>query len=169
MTTDNIEINLFVEPVNGQKQNALHPDQIKLLSSGDRIRVNIKNRGHKPIVLTVLFINGRYGIESIYPKTGELGRINPGDSGELFSGTVDEKTKGIEYMLAISVEAQPGQPVMDFTHLAQDTLPVVRGEQENDIISLINLAGFGNNLTRGRIGTIGRKVKIEIYQWVVGK
>jgi len=168
MQSDNIEMNLYVEPVNGQRQYALQPNQLKSLASGDRIQTIVRNKGHKPIDLTVLFINGRYGIEPVYPNPGELGRINPGSAVELF-GTIDEETKGMEYMLAISVEAQPGQPVLDFTHLAQDTLPVARGEQEDDVVSLINLAGFGNKLTRGRIGTIGRKAKIETYQWVVGK
>lgn len=169
MKSNNIEMNLFVEPVNGQKQYTLQPDQVKSLISGDRIRAIVKNDGHKPIDFTVLFIDGRYGIEPIYPDTGKLGRINPGSTVELFSGTIDEETKGLEYMLIISVEAQPGEPVMDFIHLAQDTLPVVRGGHQDDIVSLINLAGFGNKQTRGRIGTIGRKAKIETYQWVVGK
>lgn len=169
MMSDNIEMNLFVEPVNGQNQYTLQPDQLKSISPGDRIRGIVRNKGHKPIDLTVLFIDGRYGIEPIYPDMDKLGRINPGSTVEVFSGTVDGDTKGMEYILAISVEAQPGQPVINFSHLAQDTLPVVRRAHEDDIVSLINLAGFGSDQTRGRIGTIGRKAKIETYQWVVGK
>jgi hypothetical protein len=36
------------------------------------------------VAITVLFLDTGYGIETVYPLAGELERINPNSTGELF-------------------------------------------------------------------------------------
>ncbi|MEW8347342.1 MAG: caspase family protein [Candidatus Thiodiazotropha taylori] len=162
-----IEMSLIVDPKEGDKTHQLSPSLLSSLKPGDHIRFVASNKGRKPVDITVLFINSEYGIETVYPLAGELGRINPGSTGELFRGKINETTKGIESFIVIAVEASIGHPVMTFSYLAQESLPASRSGTLSDLERLFNTAGFGNSATRGRIGTIGRRAVITSYRWQV--
>ncbi len=71
----------------------------------------------------------------------------------------------------LAVEAEAGQPLADFTFLAQPRLPLTRGRGgQDELQQLLTQAGFGGPAvaTRGgvrpRSGTLGR-AQFRVFGW----
>ncbi len=150
-----------------------------ILVPGDMIRLKFENRGRTSLDATVLFIDSRYGIHPVYPIGGQLNRLMPGDRHSI-KGTITADTTGIERMLVIAVRTLDGMAPVDFTYLAQSSLPeTVRGELvpdltrgEVDVLALEDLlteVGFGIPRLRGFAPTrpVQRTAVMDMLQWEV--
>ncbi|KAA1053864.1 caspase family protein [Azospirillum argentinense] len=124
----------------------------------DEFDITVRNTGSRHADLTVLYLDSRYNIGAMFPRGGELNRLGPG-TGMLrpapvrivtASGDGTPGTAGRERLLLIAVEAQPDQPNLDLTFLAD---PVRRGSRggERDIAMLFENAGFPLPSVRGGV------------------
>ncbi len=164
-----LDIRFEVIPVNGKKRYLLQKDQLAMLTSGDKVSAYTINSSKSPYDLSVLFVDGRYGITPVFPSDGQLGRIEAGGKVKLFDGTFNEDTLGMEYLLVIGVEAEPGKQIANFSYLSQLSLPAQRSVERKgeDIQALFKAAGFGLNNTRGVFGNFGRHAGVSVYRWTV--
>jgi len=124
----------------------------------DYLGLRLSNPGKSPIDVTVLFVSARYGISSLFPRQGELNRLEPNDS-LLVPGyfRLDPTTLGREPIIVLAVKA-PGPPV-DFSVLEQRDLdgtttrdlprPISRGVLACPLGRLLRRALTGEGDTRG--------------------
>jgi hypothetical protein len=106
------------EPIRFQKEALV-------LKSGDLIAFRVKNLGKaKNIFVTLLFVDGGYGIRPLYPREDDAAdALAPGKSVVTGVLKVTAKTTGRERLLAIGIQSRT--PV-DFTCLAQPSLREAR-------------------------------------------
>ncbi len=151
--------------------------QVPKLHDGDMIRFRLRNSGRKPLDVTALFIDSAYGIAPWVPEPGEVNRIESGGefAFELEVATTTESgepsTLGKERMFVLAVEAETGQPLADFTFLAQPRLPLTRGRGgEDELRQLLTRAGFGGPATTSRGGVHPRsstlsRAQFRVFGW----
>jgi len=91
--------------------------------ANDYLGLRLSNPGRSPIDVTVLFVSSKYGIEPLFPVSGDLNRLQPNES-LLLPGFFkpNDKSSGLEHIVVLAVKAQ-GQPV-DFGVLKQKDLEV---------------------------------------------
>lgn len=112
---------------------ALDPSVIPKLRHCDRLRADLSNRGDRPVDVTVLYMDATYGIQAMFPQSGQTNRIEPGRSVPLLirvralEQDGSASTTGRERLLIIAVPARPGAERADFTWLAQGS---TRGAME---------------------------------------
>jgi hypothetical protein len=94
----------------------------RILRPDDKIVFRVTNRGDAPIDVTLLFVDSRYGIDSVFPtKRRRENRIPPHSSIDSELWTVEADTVGPEQVVAIAVRAS-GVAQTDFSYLEQPTL-----------------------------------------------
>ena len=91
---------------------------------GDRLLLRLRNPNRVPVDVTLLYVNGGFGIDALYPERGEINRLAPGETVSIRI-RINGKTTGEEDLVAVVVRGTAGQPV-DFTALAQPTLEAAR-------------------------------------------
>ena len=96
--------------------------EIRTLEPGDRIRISAENSGISSVDLTVLFIDGRFGIKVFHPEANQSARLGPGERKLIGTGRVTSDPAGIEHLIIIAVAAEPASAEVAFGHLAQPTL-----------------------------------------------
>lgn len=172
-----LEVRLLRRTEAGEYQPIAERSGLRLVP-GDAIRLEFENRGRAPLDATVLFIDSRYGVHPVYPTGGQLNRLMPGYRDSI-EGTITADTTGIERMLVIAVRTRDGMAPVDFTYLAQASLPeTVRGESvadptrgEIDVLALEDLlteAGFGIPRLRFALTRpVQQTAVMDVLQWEV--
>ncbi|MDW7557880.1 MULTISPECIES: caspase family protein [Azospirillum] len=138
---------------------------------GDEFDITVRNTGSRHADLTVLYFDSRYNIGAMFPMGGELNRLSPG-TGMLrpapikivtASGDGTPGTAGRERLLLIAVEAQPNQPNLDLTFLADPVRRGVRGG-ERDIAMLFESAGFPLPSVRGAVVPLLERSSVRLIE-----
>lgn len=99
--------------------------QVPRLQPGDRLVITLGNEGNKPLDVTLLYADARYGIGALFPSSsGELNRLVPGATLTIADIQISDSDGvfGIERLLAISVEAEKHAERADFSFLSQPPL-----------------------------------------------
>jgi hypothetical protein len=152
------------------KRSPFNADKIPRLYKGDFLRLDVTNRSHSAVDVTILFLDSEYGITTMYPtEANEVNRIEAGGNGllkfELFADTT-----GIERLVVIAVEAQPKTMMKNFSFLAQPKLPRTRGNKAPNLYNLFLDAGLSGkqvSSTRG-VGRMRRHFNrslIKVFSW----
>ena len=138
---------------------------------GQKVRIDLENRGADNIDVTLLYIDSGYGINCLYPLPGETNRLQPSDSCR-FEIKIKSATVGLENLVAIVVRGA-GQPV-DFSILAQPSLSAgrTRGIDDSSLNTplgeLIRSSLDGGVRTRGGIETSElRDYEVSVVSWSV--
>lgn len=110
---------------------AWQPGSLPLLADGDGVRVLVRNTGTRPADVSVLLVDGRYGITPLFPPAGALNRIEPKTEQPLEFKLNNADTAGVERLVIVATRAEPLGERSDLSLLAQPPLPghrVVRGD-----------------------------------------
>ena len=146
------------------------PGQLAQTLAKDKVRFVVKNNSEVAVDVTLLFIDGSYGISPYFPVRGRSNRIEAGASKE-WKATVNAKTVGLEHMLVIAVQAEEGAEHADFTFLAQPALPRTRGVRRagsQTLNAMFREAGFGKPRSRGLDGEAEKsKTSMRLFSWKV--
>jgi hypothetical protein len=129
------------------------------LHDGDILGVRVTNPNREKIELTLLSIDGGYGIAARFPRAaGDDNVLLPGKSLDLPRSRVTSKTVGLESLVAIAVKSSPQAGPIDFTFLAEETISRARdvardrGGEDRTIDSplgrLLQNAAFAEGSTR---------------------
>ena len=123
---------------------------IQVFYPGDAVQCRITNTGEIAVDVTLLYVDSGFGIEALYPNR-EPNRIQPGKT--LITPTFDiaDATVGRENAVVIAVKADG--PMVDFTALAQPTLPLARGKEK----------GRGVEKSRGLESPVGKLMQTILY------
>jgi hypothetical protein len=125
------------------------------LVAGEVIGLRVANRSPYSVDVTLLFIDGGYGISAFFPRPGLVGdnRLAPGRTLVTPRARVTATTTGQEHMVLIAVKAQ--RFPADFSCLVQPTLERVRGlgdrpaAFDSPLGRLLESAINGDGRTRG--------------------
>src|SRR5262249_38557382 len=91
--------------------------------AGDRLRVEITNEGRQLVDVTALFVDGRYGITALFPRSRTDNRILPGNSAQAGGTlTLDADDAGREHIVVIAARGRRQQEYANFAFLAQPNL-----------------------------------------------
>jgi hypothetical protein len=114
-----LAIELTVERAGSGRKETFKPSDVPELRDRDVLTLRASNTGRRPVDLTVLFVDSRYGVEPWFPYGGELNRVRPGETvkSEL---VVNLDTVGTEHFLVIAAAVEPGTARTDFSFLAQE-------------------------------------------------
>lgn len=160
-----VELVVEISPRDGGPGYRLTAERIGRLRAGDRMRARAVNHGRRPVDLTVLVIDGSYGVHAFYPRGGASNRVEAGGAVALFDTRVNADTVGLEQLLAIAAPARPRSPQTDYRFLAQATLAGTRGGGDS-LSGLLRQAGFGVS-QRGRAGMAGGDM--QLVRWRVSE
>lgn len=160
---------------------AARPAQGQCLLAGDTVELNISNQGDRPVDVTVLYIDSRFGVSSMYPVGGAVNRLEA-KAGIRLPLQVNDDTTGTERMVILGAEASAQRSgSVDLSFLAQATLDTVvqmrsigRDDKASaspleDVVSLFRSAGFGEGLlTRGMAPpSVPTRVGAQVFTWQV--
>ena len=112
---------------------AWQPGGVPQLADGDGVRVRVRNTGTRPADVSVLLVDGRYGITPLFPPAGALNRIEPKAELPLEFKLNSADTAGVERLVIVATRAEQLGERSDLSLLAQPPLPghrVVRGDGE---------------------------------------
>lgn len=119
-TAVDFELTLGVREAGGALR-ALPADAVPALDHGQRLALQLANRGARPVDVTVLHVDSRYGLSVVYPL--DVGnRIEPQGTDWVEAQIDATETTGLEQLLVIAVAAEPNAAPADFGFLAQPRL-----------------------------------------------
>jgi hypothetical protein len=119
--------------------------EIPWLQAGDILDISVTNVGDNDFDLTVLYVNSQMGIVPLYPTQNNVNRIRPGQTRRLPLAQFTDGPFGRNHFVFIAVPADG--PCLDFTWLAQKTIPKARAHR-SPIDALLETALFGDGKTR---------------------
>jgi hypothetical protein len=170
-----LELTMFLRRAGQKAKTVVTPEQFPRLREGDRIWIEAHNRGRRPVDLTVLFVDSRYGISAEFPAAGELNRIPARATvADVIDATINVETTGTERLIAIAVAAEPLAPAGDFSFLAQASLPGTRdgqtvtcSENQCSLEGWLKQAGFGANPSRGMASNRMDRLRtnVSLFAW----
>jgi hypothetical protein len=145
------QLNVSLRRVGVQGTADLRPEEVTTLRPGDRLAIAMRNNGMAAIDVTMLYLDARYGITTLFPEGGGASnRLEP-QASHAFEIEITDETIGIERLLTIAVEAGRGHERADFSFLAQPSLRQTRGANEaiddDDVLAFMD-AGFANYRSR---------------------
>ena len=117
-----LNVKLLVKRAGGGVETVVDQSSRQPLREGDAIRLEIRNGASSPVDLTVLFVDSRYGITTLFPTGGRTNRISAKANVNHIGGNVTSDTLGLEGMIVIASKADTGSPVADFSFLSQQKL-----------------------------------------------
>ncbi len=180
-----IRIRLMVKK-GGKGEERLVDQSSRLpLNEGDSLRLEISNGSASPVDLTILLVDSRYGITTLFPTRGRTNRIAAGGMINNIGGRITADTLGLEGMIVIASKARAGTPVADFSFLAQKQLSRTKnvralggagkGADGDGLEDLFASAAFGGRrsvLTRSAtakkvVKTPFKNVAIKSLRWMV--
>jgi hypothetical protein len=159
--SDKLEAKFFVTRAATKKREEITSTQVPVLAAGDRLQLTVRNNHIRPLDVTVLAVDARYGITLLYPASAnENNRIHPrdslpipGDGAEPID--MNDATSGREAIVIIAVEALPNSSAVNLGFLEQPSLDATRGDagavsaNAKPVVDLFQDAGFGGDRTRG--------------------
>jgi Caspase domain/Domain of unknown function (DUF4384) len=155
-----LDIRFFVTRAGSPKKEEISGADVPKLAAGDKLQVVVKNNHSLPMDVTVLGVDGRYGISLLYPQSAnEANRIHPRDTLVVPGDNeapieLDGNTVGRESIVVIAVEAPANSASVNLGFLQQAALDATRGQRSEDspggdVLDLFSDAGFGGERTRG--------------------
>ena len=136
----------------------------------DTIEVTLKNKGRAAIDLTALYVDADFGISVLFPyQSGVNNRIEAGAS-HSFKIEIHDDTVGLERLVLVAVEARANSDRYDFSFMAQAKLERTRGGPQDDIGSLFQAAGFGDDqgvVTRGGKAALPGRTQMQVFPFKV--
>jgi Caspase domain len=151
-----VEASVVVLPKFGgaATHRAAMPEAVTRVEVGERLVVSLHNRGTKPSDVTLLYLDARHGITTLFPsRAGEVNRLEPGASLRIddIELTDNDGVLGRERLLAIAVEAERQSERADFSFLAQSPLQAARprGAPVDDDVGAFLDAAFAVARSRG--------------------
>lgn len=167
-----LSITLQRQPHNTTDRQPILPEQVPTLRPGDKVFATLTNTGNKPLDVTLLYADAKFGVGSLFPQQGESNRLAPGDRQVIDFDIGDEGgVLGIERLLAISVEAEKHGERNDFSFLSQPALAErgtrTRGGSSEDMQAFLD-AGFADYRTRGASRAIpSAKTGMQVFTFDV--
>jgi hypothetical protein len=154
----------------GNTQVALTSNTAPAFLDGDTIEVTLKNKNRAAIDLTALYVDADYGISVLFPhQSGVNNRIEAGAS-HSFKIEIHDDTVGLERLVLVAVEARANSDRYDFSFMAQAKLERTRGGAEDEIGSLFQAAGFGDDqgiVTRGGKAALPGRTQMQVFPFKV--
>lgn len=156
----------------GVAARTLEAHQVSPLRQGDKVKLQVDNKGGKPLDVTVLYVDSRYGIDVLFPRGDESNRVQGASlltipSREAIRVTTD--TTGLERLILIAVEPKAGDERQDFSFLAQERLERSRSAAVDDVMAAFEQAGFATHRSRGDPPRLPRRTTMIVYNWNVGR
>lgn len=135
---------------------------------GEWAAFRMTNTGIVPLDVTLLFLDGSYGIESLYPvKDQEIdNRVGPGRQAMTARFEVTADTLGVEQVVAIGVPARG--PRISFAMLPQPSLEVVkmRGSPRSPLEELLDSDLYGVGTRNGGLSLKGGvRHTVRLLSW----
>lgn len=156
----------------GQPFETVPVGQRPQVRPGDRVRFRLKNESERAQDVTVLFVDSRWGIDTIYPgRRGERNRIEAGGSyviGGANGFGVNADTTGLERIVMIAVPGEASAMIADFSFLQQPALVATRNLDQAGpagFRGLLETAGFNGGRTRGLTDDAQDETSIETLSW----
>lgn len=142
------------------------------LRDGDGIEIQVRNTATIAVDITVLAIDARFGISTLFPTEGTTdNRLDPGKSRKL-RGKVRVSADGIERLMIIATVARREQRVK-FDFLEQDPLQgewlSARRARLHPVEKLIAAAGLEGGVTRGVTPADAGDTDIRVFVWQVAR
>lgn len=168
LSQDLIDARLWVVRSNGRALEPVANLPRVSLREGDRVRLEVRNTSERPVDVTMLFLDGRYGITPLFPSDSQSdNRIGPGATHRL-NATVSGDTAGVERLIIIAAAADRDTRT-DFLFLAQDPLTADRLVGKRAALSpvekLLAAAGFQGGTTRGLEPEAACRLAIRVLTW----
>ena len=172
-----VKIGLEVRRLSGksdrQGQPVLANGRGLTFHDGDRLLLRLTNPNRVPVDVTLLYVNGGFGIDALYPERGEINRLSPGETVPI-RFHIDAKTTGQENLVAVVVRGIEGPP-LDFTFLAQPTLEAARGAERtrggsalaSPLGRLLEHAMFASGNARSADRESLDEYRLEMFSWKV--
>jgi hypothetical protein len=141
---------------------------------GDRLMIRLSNPNRFPLDVTLLYINGGLGIDSLFPEAGEINRLDPREVRPLRL-RMTSRTMGLEHLVVLAVKGTGGPPV-DFSSLSQPTLEAARGAERtrggpgalaSPLGRLLQQALFAGGGTRSAGREELEEYRLELVSWKV--
>ena len=140
------------------------------LVAGQEVAFEVLNRSPHPVDVTLLFVDGAYGIHPMFPREGASNRLGPGERlFPIYRTRVNAATLGKESVVAIAVKA--AGPQVSFVELAQPTLEAYRNKQRGSGASisplerLLESALHGTRNHRGPGAAEAADYVVEVLSW----
>jgi len=133
----------------------LTPDRRVVFHDDDRLMIRLSNPNRFPVEVTFPYVNGGLGIDSLFPESVEINRLDPVEIRPIPT-RITGATTGMEHLVDMAVKGTGGQPA-DFRILAQPTLDAARvaertrgapGMLDSPLGRLLRQAVFANGGTR---------------------
>lgn len=174
-----LEIRLEFKPGGQGDYRLLARGDLHTLRSGDKLKITWKNISKDFQDVTLLLIDGRYGIKPISP---DYNRLKPGDE-DFTEGSITADPSGVERLIVVAVKSEKDTPLSNFGYLAQAALPekiqakggkgtATRGSAEYETLAFedrLIAAGFGQEKTRGFSPSKGGVASMDLLQWRVSQ
>lgn len=166
-----VELLRFPQSGKGPGESVPFERNGRILRLGDRVAFRITNPYRHPVDVTLLYIDGAYGIEPLYPGADDYNRLGQGEPRLTQVFRVRRRAAGPEQVVAIAVRSGSGQPV-DFTYLAQPALDPARsrareGGGVSALARLLESAVFGTGEARGATSMEAEGYSISLLSWTV--
>jgi hypothetical protein len=143
------------------------------LADGDRVLIQVKNLNRFPVDITLLYINGGLGIDSLFPAEGEINRLDPGETKPVRI-RITAKTSGLEHLVVVAVKGTGGPPV-DFSSLALPTLEEARAAErtrgvevpDSPLKRMLHQALYTGGSVRGATSDELNEYRLNLRSWRV--
>lgn len=110
----------------GRPPLPITPESVPLLHPQDQLAITLHNSGSTPLDVTLLYADGYYGVEALFPNSsGGSNRLPAAATTAPLEIEITAQTQGIERLIAIAVAARKHAERADFSFLAQQPLEVL--------------------------------------------
>lgn len=162
------------DPANPASSEGVKWSQGQTVQTGEIVGFRVRNTGREPIDVTLLFIDGSYGISAFFPQPG-FGADARLEAGKEFLSRKAKATPSasMEHMLVIAVRSEPQRVPIDFTCLCQPSIEkaeATRGASQGldtPLGRLFQKAVFARGGTRGLDSTSVDTHTIRLISWNV--
>ena len=156
-------LDVSVEMLDGQGKPVAYGPGGREVYGGDSIIVKLTNENPYPIDLTVLLVDSRYGISSLFPDPLDNNRLEANQTVSLLMRVVEPF--GRDQLVVIAVKGSGTAP-MDFTYLAQPGLRARSARaSETPLEQLLNKAVFNRGSTRGATRETANEYTVRLIGW----
>lgn len=152
-------VELGVKSADGPARQ-ISAEQVATVRAGDQLLVTLRNVGARPIDVTVLYLDAKWGISNLFPSdAGEVNRLEAGAELALPPLAINDNDGvfGLERLLAIAVTAEKSAERTDLSFLAQrprEAQAATRGGVAADDVAVFAAAALGSKRAEGSRGTI---------------
>jgi hypothetical protein len=143
-------------------------DAGSILNAGQLVAFRVYNRSRtKELYPTILFVDGRYGIQVVYPDEGELPqRLKAGDSFTTELLRLKDVTLGLERIVVIATRKPADLRWLDRPTVREAKLRGAPSDVDSPLGRLFQNALYGEGGTRGLGKADFEEFALAVTQWV---